>query len=433
MVTDPGRRVRIGVWLALSIAAGGVVVLLQACLGDPTPPPPPAPPPESRLLSPAALAPLFDTLAGVETRSVEHPVRILQLGDSHTANDSLSGRLRDRFQEHFGDAGRGWLPAGIPFKYYRPHGVTVSESGWRHIKPSDRQPGLAFGLDAIDAQSEPPDSVMAIESTDPAGFDRFAVEYLTQPHGSAFTVQIDDREPVRVSTAAALPAIARFDLPLDRAAHRVELHTAGRPPVDLLGWTVERRVPGVIYENHGTIGAAVNIFEQMTPEAVSYELGERRPALIIIAFGTNEGFADGLDLDRYAQRYRDAVAQLQRRAPQPAILVLGTPDGNRVAHGCEAARCGSGTDECTWQEPPKLTEVRDLQRRIAHDSGWAYWDWFRAMGGTCSIDRMTLQDPPLAAPDHIHLTKSGYEGIADMLFDDLMKAYGDWKAHGPSS
>jgi lysophospholipase L1-like esterase len=431
MGAESGYVARGTAWLALSIAVGGLIFVLQACLERP---PPRVPPPvETRLSSPAALAPFFTALAALEERQTQGPTRVLQLGDSHTANDSLSGRLRDRFHARFGDAGRGWLPAGIPFKYYRPHQASVSETGWRHFKPSDHQPGLAFGLDASDAQSEPPEASMAIESTDSAGFDRVAVEYLTQPQGSAFTVQVDGGAPIRVSTAAAQPAITRFELPLDHPGRRVELHATGRAPIDLLGWAIERQGPGIIYENHGTIGATVDIFTQMTPEAVSYELAERRPALIIIAFGTNEGFDDALDLDRYTQRFRTAIADLQRRAPQAPILMIGTPDGNRVARGCAPARCGSDAGECTWTEPPKLPGVRDVQRRIAGDAGWAYWDWFAAMGGTCSIDRMASADPALAMPDHVHLTKAGYEGIADTLFGDLMNAYSDWKARGPAS
>src|SRR5580658_2304584 len=176
MGAESGYVARGAAWLALSIAVGGLIFVLQACLERP---PPRVPPPvETRLSSPAALAPFFTALAALEERQTQGPTRVLQLGDSHTANDSLSGRLRDRFHARFGDAGRGWLPAG-----------------------------LAFGLDASDAQSEPPEASMAIESTDSAGFDRVAVEYLTQPQGSAFTVQVDGGAPIRVSTAAAQPAI----------------------------------------------------------------------------------------------------------------------------------------------------------------------------------------------------------------------------------
>ena len=181
-------------------------------------------------------------------------MRILQIGDSHTANDSFSGRMRERLQARFGAAGRGWLPAGIPFRYYRPQLVSVDETGWRHLKPNDNA-GVALGLDAIVAQSQPPDAVMTVESTETAGFDRFAVEFPTRPDGPAFTIQIDNAGPIRVPTAAATAAIDRFELPLDRSARGVELRTQGRSPIFLLGWTVERQVPGVIYENHGTIGA----------------------------------------------------------------------------------------------------------------------------------------------------------------------------------
>lgn len=416
MDAEPRRAI----WLVLMAAAGGIVLSLQACFGTPpAPPQPPAGP--QRLSSPEALVPFFTALGGPQA------VRVMQIGDSHTANDSFSGRMRERLQGRFGAAGRGWLPAGVPFKYYKPHLVEVSESGWRHIKPNDHA-GMALGLDASAAESQPQDASMTLDSTEAAGFDRLVIEFLTRPNGPAFTVAVDGGEPVRVTTAAATNAISRFDLPLERPAHHVELHATGRPPVDLLGWTVERRVAGVIYENHGTIGATVGLIDQMTPEAISFEFGERRPALLIVAFGTNEGFDDDLDLTRYAARYQADVTALQRAAHGAPVLVLGPADGNRVAHDCTATVCRPGGDACSWHEPAKLMPVHDLQRRIAAQHGWAYWDWYAAMGGACSMDRMASVDPPLGAHDHVHLTRAGYEAMADLLFADMMREYEKWKA-----
>jgi lysophospholipase L1-like esterase len=434
MDAEPRRGVSRAVWVSAAVVSGGILLMLQACLGTgeaPAPPPPAAP---QRISSPEALAPFFAALGALDGKTARQPVRVLQIGDSHTANDSLSGRLRERLQARFGASGRGWLPAGIPYKYYRPRLVSVGESGWQHVKPNDHAE-VALGLDAIAAESQPADAGMTIESTEPAGFDRFAVEYLTRPNGSAFAVTIDDGTPIRVSTAAAATAVARFDLPLDRPARQVELHAVGRPPVVLLGWTVERRTPGIIYENHGTIGATVSLLGQVTPEAVAFELAERRPALLIVAFGTNEGFADDLDAQRYAARFRDNVAALQRAARGTPVLVLGPPDGNRVAHGCTATPCGGSADqdECSWHEPPGLAVVREIERRLAGQQGWAYWDWFAAMGGTCSIDRMTMNDPPLAMPDHVHLSTPGYQTMADLLFGDLMRAYESWRAQPRTS
>jgi lysophospholipase L1-like esterase len=429
MGVEPRRPFGRAVWLSLIGTAVGIALLLQACF---TREPPPVLPAPAHLSSAEALAPFYAALAALEADSASRPVRVLQIGDSHTANDSLSGRLRDRLQARFGPSGRGWLPAGIPFKYYRPHLVTVSESGWQHVKPSDHA-GVALGLDANAAISQHPDPVMAIESTEPLGFDRFAVEFLTQPNGGAFTVSVDGGPPVPVATAATATAIKRFDLALDHSARRAELHAGANSPVVLLGWTVERRSAGVIYENHGTIGATVGLLEQMTPEAVSFELDTRRPALLILAFGTNEGFDNDLDPERYAARFRSAVDTLRRKAHGVPVLVLGPPDGNRAARGCQPEPCGTNGENCTWREPPKLAVVRDIQRRAAAQQGWAYWDWFGAMGGACSIDRMTGANPPLAMPDHVHLSTPGYQAMADLLFADLMRGYEMWKAQPRTS
>lgn len=421
MSTEPRRGISLITWGFLGLLAVGIIPLLQACFGAAQVEAPSATP--IRLSSPQALASFF---AALDDRAAPQPVRVLQIGDSHTANDSLSGRMRALFQERFGAAGRGWLPAGVPYKYYRPQLISVSESGWRHVKPKDHA-GVALGLDAIAAESEPRDAVMTIASTEPAGFDRFAVEYLTQPNGSAFFVSVDGAAPTRVSTAAMTTAIARYDLPLDHQAHQVELRADGRPPVVLLGWDVERSTPGVIYENHGTIGATVGLLDQMTPQAVSFELTARHPALLIVAFGTNEGFDDDLDLGRYAGRFAANVEALRRAAHGAPVLILGPPDGNRLDRGCTASPCGSG-DPCAWHEPAKLAMVRDTQRRVAADEGWAYWDWFGAMGEACSIDRMSHANPPLAMPDHVHLSTAGYDAMAHLLFGDLMRAYEAWKA-----
>jgi len=423
-------------WPMLTMVGIATVLTLQACLGTSAVPAnrPIEQPSEPRIASPAPLRGFFAALNELDRHQARRPLRIMQIGDSHTANDALSGRMRERFQARFGAAGRGWLPAGIPFRYFQPHLVSVSETDWHHYRPSDKA-GIPLGLDAVDAQSLPPESGMTIESTETAGFDRFAVEFLTRPRGSPFTIQIDGGKPIRVSTAAASTAAKGFDLPLDHPAHRAELRTAGRPPIDLLGWTVERRAPGIIYENHGTIGATVNLLAQISQAAVSFELDQRRPALIMIVFGTNEGFDDGLGLSQYAARFHAEVAALQRHAPGAAILVVGPPDSNRVAQNCPstngaAASCrpdAASGDRCAWHEPIKLAAVRSIQRRIAAQQGWAYWDWFEAMGGDCSIDRMAGADPPLAMPDHVHLNKSGYETIADLLFTDLMSDYDRWR------
>ena len=125
MGAEPRRSFARAAWLSLAAVALGVALLSQACFRT-AEAPRPLLTPSPRLSSPGALSPFFASLDAVETGVPRRRVRVLQIGDSHTANDSFSGRMRDRLQARFGPAGRGWLPAGVPYKYYRPHLVSVA-------------------------------------------------------------------------------------------------------------------------------------------------------------------------------------------------------------------------------------------------------------------------------------------------------------------
>ncbi len=192
--------------IAVGLLLGSLILAMCAA---PVPPPiagkpPPLPTPvlllpdragEQRLWGAAGLSPFFVALARTEDRLSPAPLRIVQIGDSHTAADAFSGQMREAFQTRYGRAGRGWLPAGVPFKYYNPRLVFVSEEGWRHEGPTSGAPPEALGLDALVAVNRGRPARMSLESTEPAGFDRLAIEYVAQPGGGDLAVVVDDNAP----------------------------------------------------------------------------------------------------------------------------------------------------------------------------------------------------------------------------------------------
>lgn len=432
------------------LAAALLLGVAGAC-GRATPPPtaaaPAAPLPallspdrvsEQRLLFDSRLAPFFAALDRLERKRAGRPLRIVQIGDSHTASDAFSGEMRADLQARFGAAGRGWLPAGVPYRYFRPRLVTVAETGWRHVTP--RQADLPFGLDATIAESRRRGASMTLASTEGAGFDRLTVEFLAAPGGGAFSVAVDGGPSLRIVGAAAAERAKRITVPSPQNGRQVRLVSLDKRPARIIGWAVERNEPGIIWENHGMVGATVELLGEMSRETLATELADSRPQLIVIAFGTNEGFDDTLDPRQYAADFEAHVTTLARLAPGAAVLVVGPPDGNRRSAACtsadpQAQRClPASADPCRWHEPPLLAAVRRAQRAVALRAGWAFWDWSKTMGGACSIDRFAAALPPLASPGHVHLTALGYRESADVLYFDLMNAYADWKRHGaPSS
>lgn len=394
-----------------------------------------------RLFSEAGLAPFFAALTRLQDGQDRHPLRIIQIGDSHTANDAFSSRMREVLQAHFGAAGRGWLPPGIPFRYYRPRLVEVSASGWRQQGPGEAGSEVPLGLDAMVAESEHAGATMRLRSTEPQGFDRFGLEFLARPGGPPIEIDVDRQRPITIATAAAETRARRVVIPVEPGTQQVEVRAPQQARVELLGWNIERDRPGIIYENHGTIGATVALLGRINRQTVAAELSHSRPALLVVAFGTNEGFHDALVPADYAAQFRRQVAALHALAPDAAILVLGPPDGNRLVPSCprtEARQdlCITGEEPasapaCVWRIPPKLAVVRGIQQRLAKAAGWAFWNWSRAMGGPCSMHRLYLRDPPLAFADHVHLNGAGYAASADVLLFDLLSAYHAWKSgHG---
>lgn len=366
----------------------------------------------------APLAPLYEALAA---RSDDRPVLILQIGDSHTANGAFTARMRELFAARFGDAGSGMLPPGVPYGYYRPVGIAVRDDGWRRVTSYSGAPG-PFGLAGLRQHADFP-AEMTIEADQPGQMLRAGVEVLRQPGGGTLDVSVDDGAPVSTSTSGAEGA-RWIDAPASATGERLSVRARGDGPVDVLGWRIGGPVPGVQYANLGTIGATAELMAAWDPGIVAAELARLHPAMLVVAFGTNEGFKDDLDLDQYRQVYAAQLRALRAAAPDAAVVMLGPPDGERrLWRGQSGTSCDGTPIRAGWGVPPNLDPVREALRGIAAEERVFFWDWREAMGGACAMHRWAASDPPLAHADHVHLRSDGYRMTAEALFADLMAGY----------
>ncbi|HUB46864.1 MAG TPA: GDSL-type esterase/lipase family protein [Acetobacteraceae bacterium] len=365
---------------------------------------------------------LRDLTAGRRQR----PVVALQLGDSHTANDAFASRMREGLQDRFGAAGRGLLPPGIPFATYAPTLVKVTASpAWSPARSMARSDAGPFGLSGLRQSASAAGIAMALETELPGGLAVAEAEVLRRPGGGSLDVEVDGQRAGRIVTAAPLTEAQFVRLPTRSDSRRVTLRTIGDGPVDILSWSAARTGPGVLFSNLGTIGATIELTNRWTPDVVRMELEHIRPSLLLVAFGTNEGFRPDPD-PGYAETYAAAVRRLQAAAPWASILVIGPPDGDWPARreGGAGQPCDSaGPGAAQWRTPPHLDDIRQAQRRVARANGWAFWDWAAAMGGRCAMQAWAQSNPPLALPDHVHLRTAGYRRTADVLLAQLIEGY----------
>jgi lysophospholipase L1-like esterase len=400
------------------LPALAVAVAVAGCT-SPAPPPAPPPPP-ARTPPTGAQAPLLPFFLALDSLAVPGaaPITVLQIGDSHTANDSFSSRMRDQLQARFGNAGRGPLPPGEPFRWYRPEAVSVTQAGFTAISAFSLTTSGPFGIaDVRQHAAGPADATLS--ATDGAVIGVAEVELMAQPGGGTVQVSAPPAPGRTISTNGA-PGPLWVGVPVQGGAGAVSVHAMGDGPVDWLGWSVARGSSGIFYADLGYPGATIDILDRWDPALVGAELAHLHPALILLAFGTNEGFKDRLDPAAYAQTYSAQLTMLHQAAPGASIIAVAPPDGQRPrGRGRpEAQAC-----DAHWAIPPNLAEIRDIQRSAAAANNAFYWDWSAAMGGPCTMARWVQAVPQLGAPDHVHMRTPGYAITADVLFGTLMQAY----------
>lgn len=217
--------------------------------------------------------------------------------------------------------------------------------------------------------------------------------------------------------APFLDALAQTDATV-RIVQFGDSHTAGDIITGSLRWRLQSRLGpdrAVSVVPIGEVGATLR---SLADRSVAFEPGAA-PDLIILAYGTNEGFDELLDPTAYEALLRSQVARLRAAAPGAALMILGPPDAMRGDGGGTCA----DDPERRWRTPLMLPVVRDVQQRVAADMGVAFWDWSGRMGGACSAHRLAIQAEPMVRPDHIHFTYAGGDWIGALLFDDLMAAH----------
>ena len=371
-----------------------------------------------------ALAGLFEALAATEAGQRKRPVHILQIGDSHTAGDRITGAVRAALQVRFGNGGRGVLPPGIPYDGYRPMQVQVEARDWtlaqEPLNPATGYSRVGVGLPGIRAVRFGTDPVLTLT---PEWGGRPRVLGLcgeAGPGSGAIRLRTAVGEVVADFAAPEAGPVCR-EIDLSTTAKAITLTPVG-PGVPLYDVWLATGGPGVIVSNLGVVGATLRDLAARDEAVTATELAYWRPQLVILAYGTNEGFDDGLDRAAYETLLRDQIGRMRRLAPAASLLLMGAPDAVRtgVAGGCSA--------DGQRRPPPSLAVVRDVQRRVAADMGVAFWDWHGRMGGDCSADRLALMPDPYMRGDRVHFTSVGADWIGAVFAADLTAAFDGWKA-----
>jgi lysophospholipase L1-like esterase len=399
------------------------------------------------------LSPVFVKLAGAR-RGQGPAVHILQIGDSHTAGDAVTGAWRDLLQARYGAGGRGVLAPGKPYDGYITRGVTATMStGWTigaTFGKNSSSPRPMLGVPGFSMVANRPDATMTLRSDNSATmFDRFVLCAIGGPGAGGVTVSFDGAAPTRFDfTSPDVRPLCR-SIVTDTPHASVGI-AAEFPGLTLTSWATFRTgIGGVVLSNVGVVGSQLQHFARSDDAVIGEEMSAYRPDMIVLAFGTNEGFSPKFDALAYETTLRSQISRLQRLSGGVPILLFGAPDSltrnvalRANAPGlpleCEAApaflAAPTVPSEAMVQPlpavapvppkgplfaPPALADVRRIQRQVAADMGLAYWDWQARMGGPCTARDWVQRAVPLMRGDYVHFKTAGGQEIARRLQADL--------------
>jgi lysophospholipase L1-like esterase len=369
----------------------------------------------NRFESPEGLQPFFDRLSqsihasaeigqsntnqsGADRAATDQAIHILQFGDSHTASDDWVESMRSVFQSRYGDGGPGFTMAGHPFKGYRRFDIRgTSSPGWVTEGTVGHAGDGRNGLSGVSMTASRPGEILSLTTSG----DVLELFYLRQPGGGSFTLEEDGMQVETIDSNGDMTT-GVYTIHPTPGEHTYNVRTLSYAPVRLFGW-VSENLKGVTWETLGINGEQASMLLNWDPVLWTQQIQLRNPALVVIAYGTNEALSASWTAEDYRASLLRLIAQFRQAAPNASLLLVGPPDCGRL-HAF-----------------PHLGDVIAIQREVAQQTGVAFWDWRHHMGGPGATHMWVRAG--LSQADYTHLTGDGYKLLGQTLADEIDLQY----------
>lgn len=177
----------------------------------------------------------------------------------------------------------------------------------------------------------------------------------------------------------------------------------------------------MVLDVYGVPSADANLWLDTDEAVFSEQLAARAPDLVVAMLGGNETkrLAWGSTTrQRTEAQLKSFLARTRAAVPKASCLVVGPIDS--VVGG--AAPEGAAIPDEPFRQRPQLATVIELERKVALESGCAFFDLYAAMGGQGSLER--LHQAGLLHDDLTHPKGRGLDLLGQLIADALLDAYG---------
>lgn len=329
-------------------------------------------------------------------------LHIVQLGDSHTAGESLTEAMRITLQQQLGNGGMGWA---MPMYFsgqrmarfgYDNHAFQPISSRTNHQEN--------YTLGGLIAKPLQQGSTLTLKAKRQEPMQRISLSLRQAPTDGKFIARdatgktFDIEAPVKNNTWQ----LVQFEayLPITIQAQNANQSAVGG------WWAFNAKYTGATVSALGINGAELSHLNRWNSQAWQNELASINPQLVILAYGTNEAY-NNVSPEKVRSVLTQRIQQIRSASPQTAIMIVSAPEALKSING----QCGV--------RPTQLTAIQQVQKQVAQSQNTLYWDWQQAMGGQCSMKSWINQGK--ASKDGVHFTVSGYAQIGQNLAQDILE------------
>jgi len=332
------------------------------------------------------------------------PVRIGFYGDSFIEGDILTASLRDTLQQIFGGHGPGLVPINSEVSRFRTTIGAEAENWTNYTIVGKYETEPLFGPAGFSSIPKPGNMV-----TYRPGKNQYQLDPVSLLYAGPNAVQLKLTVNDTIETELTLqPEPVMGNVALTRQGTRsLRLEVISADSVHLFGISAERG-NGVFVDNlamRGNSGLGLSRIHH----AVIRKANAIRPyRLIVLQYGLNVVTEnDSTTYSWYVAGMTRVVEQIRSALPDCSIMIVSVSDR-------------AGNKNGTYQTLPGILAMRQAQRKVARNTGIAFWDLFQAMGGENSINKFVEHQPPLAGKDYTHLNFRGGKIVARKLADALL-------------
>lgn len=166
--------------------------------------------------------------------------------------------------------------------------------------------------------------------------------------------------------------------------------------------------PGLVYSAIGINGATTKHF--VKPDML-HKVADQRPDLIILSFGTNEGYGNVYNADKHAENIKELLNELRRVCGDDVEFLLTTPPG-----------CFKRDAKRVFYPNNFNDDVAVTIRKVALEQNAALWDIFEIGGGEANA-AINWRNNNLMQPDGVHYKPAAYILQGKLLAQAIWRAY----------